>query len=109
MHICTTCSLPCFYHEASLFVCAGLQGFVAQPQWLGSPPQADAAIASELPKAEPPSPSSSMSSFGALDSVTHSNIDQAPMASPEENPAGGSEDSFQDSLEAEPDVHTKTR
>lgn len=82
---------------------------MAQPLWSGSSPQADAALASELPRAEPPPLSSSTPSFGALDSVTDSNIDQTPMASPEANPAGGSEDSFQDSPKAEPDMHIETR
>ncbi len=109
MRICTTCSLPRFYHEAFLFVCTGLQDFVAQPLWLGSPSQADAALASELPRAEPPPLSSSTSSFGASDSPTDISIDKTPMASPEETPTGGSGDSFQDSLEAEPDVHMETR
>ena len=112
MRICTTHPLHCFYHEALLFVCTDLQDFVAQPLWSGTPPQADAALASELPRAEPPPLSSSKPSCGASDSPANSNIDQTPMASPEANPAGGSEDSFQDSLEADlqwPDVHQQIR
>jgi len=112
MHICTTCCFHRFHHETFLFVCTGLQDFMAQPLWSGLSPQADAALGSKLMRTELSPLSSSEPLSSASDNPTDSNIDQTPMGSSEENPAGGSEDSFQDSLEADlqwPDLHKETR